>query len=93
MGYLRHDSPTCEPGSANRSTPVDLDAGRAEEPDALGLRRGLDQMASHRDAGALGRNHGQTLVRDLPVRAVLEVQQSDVHTRTINLDPRYKVKA
>jgi len=43
---------------------VYLDAGRAEETDSLGLCKGLDQAASHREAGSLGRQHGQPVLRE-----------------------------
>ena len=62
---------------------VDLDARGAVEAGALGLRRSLDKMASQADVAALLRNNAEPFVRDLPVRAVLEVEQRDVHGRHV----------
>jgi len=49
------------------------------EADPLGFHQRLDQVTRHRQVGAFGGDDGKTLVDDLPVRAVVEVQQGDVH--------------
>ena len=42
--------------------------------------------------GGVVRQHRQVTLRDLPVRAVREVEQRGIHALTVNLDPRIKVK-
>jgi len=49
------------------------------EADPLGVLQRLDQVTRHREVGAFGSDRGKTFVDDFPVRAVVEVQQGDVH--------------
>src|SRR5665647_539230 len=71
---------------------VEKDARRSVKADPLGLVERLDQMAGHGDVRPLGRDHGEALLGDLPVRATFEVLQGDLHAPTLDLVPRYKVK-
>ena len=73
--------------------PVDEDAGRASEPDPFGLFWGVDQVPGDPHDGHLAGQHIQVTFGGLPVRAVLEVEQGDVHALTVNLDLWIKVKA
>ena len=49
------------------------------EPQPLSLLHGLDSVTAHNDIWPLGSDRGEPLVGHLPVRAVIEVQQGDVH--------------
>lgn len=50
-------------------------------------------MTRDPQVGKLLGQHVQVTLGDLPVRAVLEVEQRDVHALTVNLDSQIKVKA
>jgi len=62
------------------------------EPEPFSLLHALDSVTSHHDVGAFGCDLGKPLVGKSPVRAVIEVQQGDVHAMTLNVVPCYKVK-
>lgn len=72
---------------------VDENAGRASEPDLFGLCCGVHQATGEPQVGHLVGQHLQVTFGGLPVRAILEVEQGDVHALTVTLDLWIKVKA
>ena len=50
-------------------------------------------MTRDTQVGHLLGQHAEMILRGFPVRAVLEVEQRDVHALTVNLDLQIKVKA
>lgn len=63
------------------------------EPDPLRLCVGVDEPPCDIQVGELGCQRVEVFGGLSPIRAVVEVQQGDVHDPTINLLPRKKVKA
>ena len=68
-------------GLSHHVDTVDPDTGGPEEPDVVRLLRGLNQLMGHRNVRTLHSQPRQSLGGGLPVRAVLEGEQRDVHDR------------
>lgn len=75
----------CQPDSRastsarERVHTVDEDARRAAEGNSFGFIKRLHAVVGHSNLRSLGRDHGEPVVGDLPVWAVIKVEQCDIH--------------